>query len=363
MTDQTAYQKAGVDTKAGDIAIELMRQDVLNTHKGRVIGGVGGFAGLFDAAALKDYRHPVLATSTDGVGTKLAIAQALDRHDTIGQDLVAMVIDDIVVVGATPLFLTDYIAVGKVHPERVAAIVSGIAKACESSNVAVVGGETAEHPGLLGEDEYDVAAAVTGVVEKDELLGPARVVVGDEVVAVASSGLHSNGYSLARHIIAQAGISLHDSVPGVSQSVGDVLLEPTIVYTPAMLRVLSDVPGAVHSASHITGGGIVQNIARVLPQGVALSLQRGSWPVPPVFPWLAHQGGLTLADVEDTWNLGIGLAVVCEAGRGADVVASFEASGHSAWVAGVVSQAQAGQEAEAAKGVSGGYVELTGAWG
>ncbi len=362
MTDQTAYQKAGVDTRAGDLAIELMRNDVVATHKGRVIGGVGGFAGLFDAEALKNFRHPVLATSTDGVGTKVAIAQALDRHDTIGQDLVAMVIDDIVVVGATPLFLTDYIAVGKVHPERIAAIVSGIARACEASNVAVVGGETAEHPGLLGEDEYDVAAAVTGVVEKDDLLGPARVRVGDEVVAVASSGLHSNGYSLARHIIAEAGISLHDPVPGISQSVGDVLLEPTLVYTPAMLSVLSDVPGAIHSASHITGGGIAQNIARVIPPGLALTLERGSWPVPPVFPWLAHHGGITLADVEDTWNLGIGLAVVCEAGRGADVVASFEASGHSAWIAGSISEARADQHAEAAKGVSGGIVELIGSW-
>ena len=362
MTDQTAYQKAGVDTRAGDLAIELMRQDVLNTHKGRVIGGVGGFAGLFDAQALTGYRHPVLATSTDGVGTKVAIAQALDKHDTIGQDLVAMVIDDIVVVGATPLFLTDYIAVGKVHPERIAAIVSGIARACEASNVAVVGGETAEHPGLLGEDEYDVAAAVTGVVEKDDLLGPERVRAGDEVVAVASSGLHSNGYSLARHIIAQAGISLHDPVPGIAQSVGEVLLEPTLVYTPAMLSVLSELPGVIHSASHITGGGIAQNLQRVLPQGLALTLERGSWPVPPVFTWLAHQGGLTLNDVEDTWNLGMGLAVVCAEGSGSKVAAAFERAGNQAWVAGIVQEAQEGQSAEAAKGVSGGFVELRGEW-
>jgi phosphoribosylformylglycinamidine cyclo-ligase len=363
VTDQTAYQKAGVDTKAGDLAIELMRHDVLNTHKGRVIGGVGGFAGLFDAKVLKEYRHPVLATSTDGVGTKVAIAQALDKHDTIGQDLVAMVIDDIVVVGATPLFLTDYIAVGKVHPERIAAIVSGIARACEASNVAVVGGETAEHPGLLGEDEYDVAAAVTGVVEKDELLGPERVRAGDDVVAVASSGLHSNGYSLARHIITEAGISLHDPVPGITQTVGEVLLEPTLVYTPAMLRVLADLPGGTHSASHITGGGIAQNLQRVLPPGLALTLERDSWSVPPVFPWLAHQGGITLADVEDTWNLGMGLALVCEAGSSADVVASFEQSGHQAWIAGTVTEAHEGQVAEAAKGVSGGFVELRGSWG
>lgn len=363
MTEQTAYQRSGVDTKAGDIAIELMRQDVQNTHKGRVIGGVGGFAGLFDAAALKNYRHPVLATSTDGVGTKIAIAQAMDKHDTIGQDLVAMVIDDIVVVGAEPLFLTDYIAVGKVHPERIAAIVSGIARACDEADVAVVGGETAEHPGILGVDEYDVAAAVTGVVERDELLGPDRVQVGDEVVAVASSGLHSNGYSLVRRIIADAGIGLNDSVPGISHSVGEVLLEPTLVYSSAMMALLRAHPGIVHSASHVTGGGIAQNIQRVMPQGTAFSMERGSWDVPPVFPWLAHQGGFGLDQVEDTWNLGVGLVVICQAGHSADVISSFEASGHRAWRAGVIEQAAEGAVAEAAKGVSGGIVELRGSWG
>ena len=363
MTEQTAYQRSGVDTKAGDIAIELMRQDVQNTHKGRVIGGVGGFAGLFDASALRDYRHPVLATSTDGVGTKIAIAQAMDKHDTIGQDLVAMVIDDIVVVGAKPLFLTDYIAVGKVHPERIAAIVSGIARACDEADVAVVGGETAEHPGILGVDEYDVAAAVTGVVERDELLGPERVEVGDDVVAVASSGLHSNGYSLVRRIIADAGIMLTDSVPGISQSVGEVLLEPTLVYASAMMKVLADHPGAVHSASHVTGGGIAQNIQRVMPPGTLFTLERGSWDVPPVFPWLAHHGGFGLDQVEDTWNLGIGLALICKAGTAGDVISSFEASGHSAWVAGTIEKAPEGAVAEAAKGVSGGIVELRGAWG
>ena len=283
MTDQTAYQRAGVDTRAGDLAIELMRQDVQATHGNNVIGGVGGFAGLFDAEALRHYRHPVLATSTDGVGTKVAIAQALDRHDTIGQDLVGMVIDDIVVSGATPLFLTDYIACGKVHPERIAAIVSGIAKACQASGVAVIGGETAEHPGLLGVDEYDVAAAATGVVERDEILGPHLVEVGDVVIAVASSGLHSNGYSLARRIIADQAISLHDPLPGAGRTVGEVLLEPTIVYTPAMLEVLRQCPGAIHSASHITGGGIAQNLQRVMPPGTALEVKRGSWAVPPVF--------------------------------------------------------------------------------
>lgn len=362
MTDQTAYQKAGVDTRAGDLAIELMRKDVLATHQGRVIGGVGGFAGLFDAGFLRDYRHPVLATSTDGVGTKVAIAQALDVHHTIGQDLVAMVIDDIVVAGATPLFLTDYIACGKVHPERIAAIVSGVAKACQDSGVAVVGGETAEHPGLLGEDEYDVAAAATGVVEKDAILGPHRVERGDQVIAVASSGLHSNGYSLARKIIADAGIALTDSMPGSDQRVGEVMLEPTVIYTPAVLRVLNEMPGVVHSASHITGGGIAQNLQRVIPQGTAVSIPRGSFAVPSVFRFLAEHGQLGLTDVEDTWNLGIGLALIVRAGAANEVTSLLQAAGHEAFVAGGVTEAPAGVVAEAAKGVRGGIVELVGSW-
>ena len=363
MSEPTAYQRSGVDTAAGDLAIELMRADVQRTHSDRVLGGVGGFAGLFDAAALKNYDHPVLATSTDGVGTKVAIAQALERHDTIGQDLVAMVIDDIVVVGATPLFLTDYIACGKVYPDTIAAIVSGIARACEHSGVALIGGETAEHPGLLGERDYDVAAAATGVVEKDALLGPERVQPGDEVVAIASSGLHSNGYSLARKIVADAHLSLHENVPGHEQSLGDMLLEPTLVYTPGIVHVLSTLPGVVHSASHITGGGIAQNIQRVLPPGVAVTLERGSWRVPAVCSILTAHGGLGLGEVEDSWNLGIGAALIVTAGSGPDVVKALASTGLSASVVATVHDDLAGgSTAEAAKGVKGGRVELVGAW-
>ena len=360
MSEPTAYQRSGVDTQAGDRAIELMRSDVQATHNSLVLGGVGGFAGMFDAKALRDYDHPVLATSTDGVGTKVAIAQAMGRHDTIGQDLVAMVIDDIVVVGAKPLFLTDYIACGKVIPETIASIVSGIAKACGSSDVALIGGETAEHPGLLGEHEYDVAAAATGVVEKANILGPDHVTPGDEVVAIASSGLHSNGYSLARKIVADAGLSLHDPLEGLEGTLGDVLLEPTLVYTPGILRVLSDLPGVVHSASHITGGGIAQNLQRVIPAGVGITLERGSWVVPPVFSVLAQHGGLSLTDVEDTWNLGMGAALVVEAGSGADVVGVLAEAGFDASV--LTTVVPSAKTAEAAKGVSGGAVWLTGTY-
>src|SRR6478672_5313924 len=200
-SDKSAYAAAGVDIEAGDRAVELMKEWVAKTRRPEVIGGIGGFAGLFDASSLAQLSHPVLATSTDGVGTKVAIAQALDRHDTIGYDLVGMVVDDLVVCGAEPLFMTDYIACGKVHPERIAAIVKGIAMACVQAGCALVGGETAEHPGLLAPDEYDVAGATTGVVEADRLLGADRVRAGDVVIAMAASGLHSNGYSLARHVL------------------------------------------------------------------------------------------------------------------------------------------------------------------
>src|SRR4051812_20407449 len=204
----TSYRDAGVDTAAGDLAVELMKSAVQKTHGPEVLGGVGGFAGLFDVSFLKAYRRPLLATSTDGVGTKLAIAQALDKHDTVGQDLVGMVVDDIVVVGAAPLFMTDYIACGRVEPRRIAALVGGIATACAAARTALVGGETAEHPDLIAADEYDVAGAAVGAVEADRLLGPDRVRAGDAVLALASSGLHSNGYSLVRRIVRDAHLAL-----------------------------------------------------------------------------------------------------------------------------------------------------------
>ncbi len=216
VTEPSPYQSSGVDTSAGDKAVELMKSAVLASHSSRVIGGVGGFAGLYDASFLSSYRHPILATSTDGVGTKVAIAQAMDVHDTIGWDLVGMVVDDIVVVGATPLFMTDYIACGQVVPDRIADIVRGIAEAASSCGVSLVGGETAEHPGHLGVDDYDVAGAATGVVESDDMLDPSRVQAGDVAIAVASSGLHSNGFSLVRKIVADQGWDLHATRPEFS---------------------------------------------------------------------------------------------------------------------------------------------------
>jgi phosphoribosylformylglycinamidine cyclo-ligase len=368
----TSYREAGVDTAAGDLAVELMKSAVQKTHGPEVLGGVGGFAGLFDVSFLKEFRRPLLATSTDGVGTKVAIAQALDKHDTIGQDLVGMVVDDIVVVGARPLFMTDYIACGRVVPERIADIVAGIARACAETGTALVGGETAEHPGLLGPDDYDVAGAAVGAVEADAQLGPQRVRDGDVVVAIASSGLHSNGFSLVRHILTKNGIGYTDTSDALGGTFGEVLLEPTRLYTSPLLHLLSDpaVGTSVHALSHVTGGGIAANLARVLPVGSWAELDRASWSPAPVFRVLADLGGLTLAETEGTWNLGMGMIAVVDAASADAVIEKLGADGFPAWVAGVVSTAErpstaAGSDAfeQGAKGVHGGAVRLTGAYG
>lgn len=367
MTDaNSSYAAAGVDTRAGDLAVELMKEAVAATHGPGVLGGVGGFAGLFDLSFAKDYTRPLLATSTDGVGTKIAIAQALDKHDTIGQDLVGMVVDDIVVVGAKPLFMTDYIACGKVVPERIATIVTGIARACAETGTALVGGETAEHPGLMGPEDYDVAGAAVGVVEADRLLGADRVRDRDAVIAIASSGLHSNGFSLVRHILANAGLSYTDAAPALGTTWGEALLEPTRLYTGPLVHLLDDdrLAASVHSLSHVTGGGIAANLARVLPRGSWVELDRSTWSPAPVFRVLNDLAGTTLESTEGTWNLGIGFFAVVAADAASDVVDALGGLGLPAWRAGTI--AIGGRDLDGfeqgAKGVDGGAVRLVGAY-
>ncbi|WP_186377020.1 phosphoribosylformylglycinamidine cyclo-ligase [Curtobacterium pusillum] len=361
------YAEAGVDTAAGDLAVELMKSAVSATHNASVLGGVGGFAGLYDVSFLKDFERPLLATSTDGVGTKVAIAQAIDKHDTIGQDLVGMVVDDIVVVGAKPLFMTDYIACGKVVPDRIADIVAGIARGCAETGTALVGGETAEHPGLLGPDDYDVAGAAVGAVEAGSVLGAPLVEDGDVVVAIASSGLHSNGYSLVRHILSSRGVGYTDSLPelgGAGVSVGEALLEPTRLYTSPLLSVIASHEGAVHSLSHVTGGGIAANLARVLPVGSWVEVDRSTWEPLPVFQVLASMAGTPIEETEGTWNLGIGMFAVVAAAAADDVIASLGAAGLPSWSVGTISTAArdlTGFE-QGAKGVDGGAVRLVGAY-
>lgn len=360
------YAAAGVDTAAGDLAVELMKAAVSKTHGPEVFGGVGGFAGLFDVSFLKSFKRPLLATSTDGVGTKVAIAQAIDKHDTIGQDLVGMVVDDIVVVGARPLIMTDYIACGKVVPERIADIVRGIAEACSATGTALVGGETAEHPGLLGADEYDVAGAAVGAVEADALLGPGRVKDGDVVIAMEASGLHSNGYSLARHIIAERKIKFTDHSADLGTSYGEALLVPTRLYTAPILDVIDDVTlgSSIHSLSHVTGGGIAANLARVLPAGSWCEIDRATWSPLPIFRHLLDLGGHSLESAENAWNLGMGMIAVVDQGSASSIIASFEAAGIHSWVAGRVSMSPrdlTGFE-QGAKGVNGGAVRLVGSY-
>jgi len=338
------YAAAGVDIEAGDRAVELMKQWVAKASRPEVLGGLGGFAGLFDASALTGYRRPLLATSTDGVGTKVAIAQKLDVHHTIGFDLVGMVVDDLVVCGAEPLFMTDYICTGKVVPETVAAIVRGIAEACAEAGCALIGGETAEHPGLLAAGEYDVAGAATGVVEADALLGPDRVREGDAVLAIGSSGLHSNGYSLVRHVLLErAGWQLDRQVPEFGRTLGEELLEPTKVYAKACLELARRVE--IHTYAHVTGGGLAANLARVIPAGLHARLERSSWTPGAVFQTVAEAGAIERGELEKTLNMGVGMVAVLPAEQADAALRELKELGQSAWTLGRI---EAGEHAQAA---------------
>jgi phosphoribosylformylglycinamidine cyclo-ligase len=334
-----SYAEAGVDIDAGGRAVELMKEWVAKTHRPEVIGGLGGFAGLFDASALRTYRRPLLATSTDGVGTKVAIAQRMGVHDTIGFDLVGMVVDDVVVCGAEPLFMTDYIACGRVVPERIAAIVKGIAQACVAASCALAGGETAEHPGLLEPDEYDLAGAATGVVEADQLLGPERVRAGDVVVAMASSGLHSNGYSLVRRVVFDlAGWTLERHVPELGRTLGEELLEATRIYTPECLALTRSAEVDVHAFSHVTGGGLASNLARVLPADLSARVSRATWSPPPVFGLVDRLGTVGQDELERTLNMGVGMLAIATAQSADRAVELLAERGVPAWIAGAVTE-------------------------
>jgi phosphoribosylformylglycinamidine cyclo-ligase len=342
---KATYAAAGVDIDAGDRAVELMKASVARATRPEVVGGLGGFAGLFRLDTAR-YRRPLLATSTDGVGTKVAIAQALDKHDTIGIDLVGMVVDDLVVCGAEPLFMTDYIACGKVVPERIAAIVAGIAQGCEQAGCALVGGETAEHPGLLHPDAYDVAGAGTGVVEEDRVLGAHRVEVGDVVIAMASSGLHSNGYSLVRHVLLTVvGWSLDRHEDELGRTLGDELLVPTHVYSKDCLALINNVD--VHAFSHVTGGGLAANLDRVLPAGVEVSIDRSTWSPAPIFGLVGRLGGVDQLELERTLNMGVGMVALVAKADADRALGLLGDRGVRAWVAGTVSAGDASKPGHA----------------
>ena len=330
------YAAAGVDIDAGERAVELMRSAVDRAARPEVVGGLGGFAGLF-ALDIGRYRRPLLASSTDGVGTKLAVAQAMDVHDTVGIDLVAMVVDDVAVCGAEPLFVQDYLACGRVVPERVAAIVAGVAEGCVRAGCALVGGETAEHGDQMEEDRYDLAGTAVGVVEADRLLGPDRVRVGDAVIALASSGLHSNGYSLARHVLlTRAGLRLDAVLDdlGAGRTLGAELLTPTRIYAPDCLALAGALD--VHAFAHVTGGGLAGNLARVLPPGAEAVIERSAWRPPPIFDLIARLGDVEPAEMERTFNLGVGMVAVVAEADADRAVALLRARDIPGWVAGAV---------------------------
>ncbi len=331
-----SYAAAGVDISAGDQAVELMKAQVLRASRPEVVGGLGGFAGLF-ALDTGRYVKPLLASSTDGVGTKLVIAQQLDKHDTVGIDLVAMVVDDLVVCGAEPLFMQDYIACGRVEPQRIATIVGGIAEGCRQAGCALVGGETAEHPAVMAADSYDLAGTGIGVVEADDVLGSHRVLAGDVVIALGSSGLHSNGFSLVRHtLLGSAGEGLSEVVDvlGANRTLGEELLTPTRIYAADCLALIEAVE--VHAFAHITGGGLAGNLSRVLPAHLDAVVDRSTWTPGPIFDLLAGRGRIAAAEMERTFNMGVGMVAVlapADADRAGRLLVE---RGVPAWVAGEV---------------------------
>ena len=346
----STYSEAGVDIDAGDTAVQLMKQHLAKARRPEVVGDIGGFAGLFDMSAAKNMKRPLLATSTDGVGTKTEIARALGKYDSIGEDLVAMVVDDLVVCGAEPLFMTDYIAVGKVFPERIAEIVSGIARGCQKSGTALVGGETAEHPGLLDEDEFDIAGAATGVVDADNLLGEHRVQKGDVLIAMPASGFHANGFSLVRHILKNKNLDLNASLEGTNKTLGEVLLTPTEIYSLDCLALIKSFGADLHAFSHITGGGIAENTARVIPDHLTAIYDRTTWSLPIEMQFMAKVGGVPQADMERTWNCGIGMVAIVAPTEADRAISSLAARGMKAWVCGVINERKDGEKGAALEG-------------
>ncbi|MEH0842511.1 phosphoribosylformylglycinamidine cyclo-ligase [Micromonospora sp. CPCC 205711] len=331
-----SYADAGVSIEAGDRAVELLKSKVKQTRRPEVMGDLGGFAGLFRLDT-KKYKNPILASSTDGVGTKLVIAQQMDIHDTVGIDLVAMVVDDLVACGAEPLFLLDYIATGEVVPDKVAEIGAGIADGCRYAGCALLGGETAEHPGVLRPDEYDISATGVGVVEESDILNPERVEVGDVVIAMRSSGLHSNGYSLVRHVLLGAGRMRLDVVIedfGRQRTLGEELLTPTKIYAQDCLKLIAE--AEVRSIAHVTGGGIPGNLVRVLPEHVDAVVNRSTWKPQPIFDLIQSKGRIEDPEMEATFNMGVGMFAIVSAEDADRALATLAGRGVDAWQAGEI---------------------------
>lgn len=335
------YKKAGVDIEAGYRSVELMKEYVKATNRPEVLGGLGGFSGAFSLSAIKDMEDPVLVSGTDGVGTKIKLAFIMDQHDTIGIDCVAMCVNDIVCAGGEPLFFLDYIACGKNHPEKIAAIVKGVAEGCKQAGAALIGGETAEHPGLMPEEEYDLAGFAVGVVDKKDMISGKDIRPGDVLIGIASSGVHSNGFSLVRKIFVMTSESLNTYYDELGKTLGEALLEPTRIYVKALKNV-KDAGIAIKGCSHITGGGFYENIPRMLPDNVTAVIEKNSYPIPPIFELMRKEGDLEEKMMYNTYNMGLGMILAVDPADAEKTIAAIEAAGDRAYLVGKVQDGEKG---------------------
>ncbi|HBA73355.1 MAG: phosphoribosylformylglycinamidine cyclo-ligase [Geobacteraceae bacterium GWC2_55_20] len=343
MSDKRAtYKDAGVDIAAGNSFVNMIKPLVKATSRPEVLADIGGFGGLFSLNASK-YKNPVLVSGTDGVGTKLKIAFMADRHDTVGIDLVAMCVNDIIVQGAEPLFFLDYLATGKLLPEKAAEVVKGIAEGCKQAGCALIGGETAEMPGFYADGEYDVAGFTVGVVDRDSIIDGSCISVGNRLIGIASSGLHSNGYSLARKLIFDhMGLEIDSELPGTGSSVADVLLTPTRIYVRSILNLLKDF--SIKGIAHITGGGLLENVPRVLPKGCVAKIHLNSWERPVLFDLLRDAGNVELNEMYRTFNMGIGMVLAVADDQAEEVIDRLKGLGEKAWIIGEIAACQVGDE-------------------
>lgn len=335
------YKKAGVDIEAGYRSVELMKEYVKATNRPEVLGGLGGFSGAFSLSAIKDMEDPVLVSGTDGVGTKIKLAFIMDQHDTIGIDCVAMCVNDIVCAGGEPLFFLDYIACGKNHPEKIAAIVKGVAEGCKQAGAALIGGETAEHPGLMPEEEYDLAGFAVGVVDKKDMISGKDIRPGDVLIGIASSGVHSNGFSLVRKIFVMTSESLNTYYDELGKTLGEALLEPTRIYVKALKNV-KDAGIVIKGCSHITGGGFYENIPRMLPDNVTAVIEKNSYPIPPIFELMRKEGDLEEKMMYNTYNMGLGMILAVDPADAEKTIAAIEAAGDRAYLVGKVQDGEKG---------------------
>ena len=334
------YKKAGVDIEAGYRSVELMKEYVKETARPEVLGGLGGFSGAFSLSAIKNMEKPTLVSGTDGVGTKIKLAFLMDQHDTVGIDCVAMCVNDIVCAGGEPLFFLDYIACGKNYPEKIAAIVKGVAEGCKQAGAALIGGETAEHPGLMPEEEYDLAGFAVGVIDEKDLITGENIKPGDVLVGIASSGVHSNGFSLIRKVFEMTKESLDTYYDELGKTLGEALIEPTKIYVKA-LKSIKEAGITIKGCSHITGGGFYENIPRMLPEGVSAMVKKDSYPVPPIFRLIQEKGNIEEQMMYNTYNMGLGMVLAFDPEDADQAIAAIKAAGETAYVVG---KAKAGEK-------------------